>query len=152
MQMRVNPQTDMNYAYVSTEYISNSKVTATSLNVRPEPNTSRKPLGSLPNGTVVNILGKLDGWYRIEYSSSAWKTAARSNVNYYLDPNNFINDPVQMFQFLDLSRLSGANVSTLNAYLQGKGILSGKGQSFNNAGKIYGVNEVYLLSHALLET
>ena len=71
---------------------------------------------------------------------------------YYLDPKNFVDDPKQQFQFLDLSRLSGASVSLLNSFLKGKGILEGKGQAFVDAGNLYGVNEVYLLSHALLET
>jgi len=152
MQMRVNPQTDMDYAYVSTDYIRNGRVTANSLNVRPEPHTSREPIGTLSSGTKVTILGEVDGFYRIEFSSSAFKRATRSDVKRYLDPRNFINDTVQRFQFLDLSRVSGVERSTLNNYLQGRGILSGKGQAFINAGRRYGINEIYLLSHALLET
>ena len=34
----------------------------------------------------------------------------------------------------------------------GKGILEGKGSAFIEAGRKHGINEIYLISHALLET
>src|SRR5699024_6096975 len=58
----------------------------------------------------------------------------------------------QRFQFLDLSRECGASASLFNQYLANKGILEGQGQSFIDAGRIHGVNDAYLLSHAILET
>ncbi|GAM10159.1 bacterial SH3 domain protein [Geobacter sp. OR-1] len=44
-------------------------VSATSLNVRPEPSTAKPALGALKRGTKVEILEKLEGWYRIRSGS-----------------------------------------------------------------------------------
>src|SRR5690606_6669478 len=42
--------------------------------------------------------------------------------------------------------------SLLNNYLKGKGVLEGQGQAFIDAARIHRINDVYLISHALLET
>lgn len=43
------------------------KTTASSLNVRPEPNTSKTPIGSLPNGTDVTVIMEMgNGWLQIQ--------------------------------------------------------------------------------------
>src|SRR5699024_4313546 len=154
IQMKADPQTDQNYAYVSAQYIDkNNKVIADTLNVRSAPKTSGKVVGKLVNGEKVDILSEVDGWFQIRYSPSIqWVDAARKDVEYYLDPMNFINDERQRFQFLDLSRPSGASATLLNNYLSGKGILAGKGKTFLEASITHGVNDIYLLSHALLET
>ena len=76
-----------------------------------------------------------------------WKKAKREDVRRYLDPNNH-----DMFQHLVLSKSVGAPETVLNKVLEGKGILSGKGKSFIEAGKKHGVNEIYLIAHALHET
>ncbi|WP_461183367.1 N-acetylglucosaminidase, partial [Virgibacillus kimchii] len=156
IQMRLNnpaPQTDKRYAYVSAAYVNDKgEVTAGTLNVRSGPSASSNRVGSLSNGTEVNILSEVDGWYQIEFSGAGWVDAARSDVKYYMDPSNFLGDEKQQFQFLDLARNSAASADLLNDYLAGKGILDEMGQSFIDAGNIHGVNDVYLLSHALLET
>lgn len=41
-------------------------VTATVLNVRPEPNTTKPPIGQLVRGTNVAIIARSGAWYRIE--------------------------------------------------------------------------------------
>lgn len=152
-QMKTNPQTDKNYAYVSKSWIgANSKVTADVLNVRPAPNVSRAPIGSLTNGTKVKILGEVNGWYQIEYVSSSWVDASAFDVLYYLDPANFANDSKQMFQFLDLSKASSVSKQELNSLLKGKGTLQGQAQAFIDAGVKNNINDLYLVSHALLET
>ncbi|WP_318507236.1 N-acetylglucosaminidase [Bacillus sp. T3] len=53
---------------------------------------------------------------------------------------------------MNLTKLSGVSAETLNIYLKGKGILENQGQAFIDAGKKYGINEVYLMAHTLLET
>jgi beta-N-acetylglucosaminidase len=53
---------------------------------------------------------------------------------------------------MDLTKTSGVSKETLNKYLVGKGILEGQGQAFIDAGFKYGINEVYLMAHTLLET
>jgi mannosyl-glycoprotein endo-beta-N-acetylglucosaminidase len=158
IQMRLNnpaPQTDQKYAYVSGAYIDeDGRVTANLLNVRSGPGTNGNIVGTLQNGFRVNIISEVNGWYQIEYATppGTWVDAARADVLYYLDPSNFINDERQRFQFLDLARTSDASTDLLNDYLTGKRILEGKGQSFIDASNMHGVNDVYLLSHALLET
>ncbi|TFJ91635.1 peptidoglycan-binding protein, partial [Lentibacillus salicampi] len=152
-QMNANPQTDQNYAYVSGTYIENGTVTASALNVRSGPGTSYGEVGMLYNGDTVNILDEVGGWYAIEYNgSSQWVTATPDDVFFYLNPDNFVNDEQQRFQFLDLSRTSSASVDMLNDYLEGKGTLEGHGQAFKNASEEHGVSDIYLISHATLET
>jgi hypothetical protein len=51
-------------------------VNAKSLNVRPEPSTDKPPVGALPRGAKVEILEKLDGWYRIKAGSLGGYVAA----------------------------------------------------------------------------
>lgn len=155
IQMRANPQTDKRpkYAWVSKDYIKNNTVTASALNVRTGPGTGYKSLGQLKNGSTVKILAEYNGWYAIEYDhKEQWVHAHPNDVLYYLNPENFLNDDVLIFQFLDLSAPSGASVDVLNKFLAGKGSLAGQAQAFIDAGKIYGVNDVYLISHAILET
>ncbi|GGJ52147.1 SH3 domain-containing protein [Virgibacillus salexigens] len=155
MQMALStpPQTDNPYAYVSAQYINSSnEVIADVLNVRSGPGTSKKIVGSLTYGTTVEVLSEVGGWYQIEFDGAGWVDASAEDVRYYLNPDNFIDNDVLRFQFLDLSRTSDATVNLLNNYLEGKGVLQGKGQSFIDASRIYGVSDIYLLSHALLET
>src|SRR5699024_8598864 len=45
MQMKANPQSDKNYAYVSKEYIKNGRVTASALNVRVGPSAAYNAIG-----------------------------------------------------------------------------------------------------------
>lgn len=40
----------------------------------------------------------------------------------------------------------------MNNLLKGCGVLENQGQAFSQAAKQYGLNEIYLISHALLET
>ncbi len=157
IQLESSPQTDNKYAYVSKEYVRNGRVSASSLNVRAEPSTrkgSNSVIGKLPQGVSVNVLGEdYSGWYTIEYQPGGqWRQARPSDVHYYLNPNNFLNDNRQKFQFLDLTMPSGVSAVTLNSYLKGKGTLANQGQAFIDAGRQHGINDVYLISHATLET
>lgn len=104
-------------------------------------------VGQLKNGQRLSIRNTSGSWYQL-----FWVDAKKQDIVYYLDPNNFINDKVQQFQFLDLAKTSGASEAALNNYLRGKGILAGQGKAFIDAGRTHGINDVYLLSHALLET
>lgn len=57
-----------------------------------------------------------------------------------------------MYQFLDLSKSSDVSLTVLNNFLKGKGALEGMGEAFQEASRIHGINDLYLVSHALLET
>lgn len=154
IQMKTAPQTDQKYGWVSKDYIQNKKVTADSgLHVRIGPGSNFTSLGTLSKGTNVVILDEYNGWYAIDYNhTTQWVHASPKDVLYYLDPNNFINHEKQLFQFLDLSKPSGATEAVLNKALKGKGILEGQGKAFIDAGKKNNINDVYLISHAFLET
>jgi len=150
--MGVNPQSDSNYAYVSKGYITNGRVNTAALNVRKGPSTAFLAIGQVYKGDKVQVVSEVNGWYAISYSYSGWVTATPEDTRYYLNPNNFKNDKKQRFQFLDLSVISGASRTVLNNYLSGKGTLANQGQAFIDAGNIHGVNDVYLISHAVHET
>ncbi|GAA0421761.1 hypothetical protein GCM10008934_10280 [Virgibacillus salarius] len=154
IQKKANPQTDKEYdTFVSKSYIKNGKVTASTLNVRGGPSTNYWIVGQLKEGAKVTVINEVNGWYQIEFTNSRqWVNASPEDVEYYLDPNNFINDERQQFQFLDLARSSDVSASVLNNYLNGKGKLSGQGQAFIDAGIVNGINDIYLVSHAVLET
>ncbi len=128
------------------------RVTATTLNIRSKASTTGHIYGSVKKGTLVTVLKEDSKSKWVEVSYNAWRNATSSDVKYYLDPTNFSSDKVQRFQFMDLTKSSEVPVSILNQYLKGKGILEGQGQAFIDAGKKYGINEVYLMAHTLLET
>src|SRR5699024_11138112 len=123
IQLTASPQTDNEYdTYVSKSYIDkNDKDTADVLNVRGGPSTNYWVVGQLRKGDKVKILGEKGNWYKIEYTRThQWVNASPEDILYYLDPNNYTNDSKQKYQFLDLSKPSGAPASVLNNYLSGK--------------------------------
>ncbi|WP_100009958.1 GW dipeptide domain-containing protein [Lentibacillus sediminis] len=155
IQMAAAPQTDKEYdTYVSKTWVNNqNEITANILNVRGGPGTNYWVVGQLTEGDTVNIIREVNGWYQIEYTENrTWVNASPDDVLHYLDPTNFANDESQRFQFLDLARPSGSTAAVLNTYLEGKGILEGKGQAFIEASIENGVSDLYLMSHAILET
>ena len=154
MQMQVNPQTDMKYtAFVSKDFINalTNTVNTDVINVYSGAGIENHIITQLKKGSKVAILNETNNWYKIDLKQT-WVNAKQDDVNYYLNPNNFIFSDKQKFQFLDLSRTSNATAGELNIFLKGKGILEGMGQAFIDAGNMHGINEIYLLSHALLET
>lgn len=148
-------------------------------NVRGGPSTGQWVIGQFSTGDKVTIKAKTakdsNGkyWYEVDYykyyneikaatedfppkyslAYHTWVNASPADIKYYLEPNNFVKDDKQKLQFLLLS--SSANVSEKEVndkILKNKGILAGKASSFVTAGEKYGINEIYLISHALLET
>jgi beta-N-acetylglucosaminidase len=160
IQMSVGPKTDLHTKYVREDALvktSDGKwvVNGSGWHVRSGPGTSYPIVGTVgPETGEVTILktvsykGELS-WYQI----SAWINPLRVDVEKYVNPDNIAKGTAQYFQFLKLSERAGLNVTEVNQkILSDKGILQGKGSSFVNAGSTYGINEVYLISHALLET
>ncbi|WP_407058479.1 N-acetylglucosaminidase [Paracerasibacillus soli] len=71
----------------------------------------------------------------------------------YLDPSNVNKNSTEYFQFLKLSSSAGLHVAEVNQkILYDKGIFKGKASSFIQAAKDHNINEIYLISHAMLET
>ncbi|WP_350346190.1 SH3 domain-containing protein [Heyndrickxia faecalis] len=163
IEMKVSPQTDTNKRYIRSDAIKlTSKTTGVvqhgSWNVRDGAGTKNHEVGeTLKEGTKVTILSTVKGdegypWYQISYNK-AWKKATNNEVKYYLNPANFISDPVRSLQFLKLTTTANLSAAEVNQkILAGKGILSGKASTFLTAAKQNGVNEIYLIAHALLET
>ncbi|UTH14259.1 N-acetylglucosaminidase [Macrococcus equipercicus] len=81
-----------------------------------------------------------------------WKNAPTDLVKRYIGTEPLINDAVGKYQFLVLNEPQGLTADQLNILLQGKGILEGRGQAFKIASEKYHINEIYLISHAFLET
>uniref|UniRef100_UPI00128E6DF9 N-acetylglucosaminidase n=1 Tax=Oceanobacillus sp. CFH 90083 TaxID=2592336 RepID=UPI00128E6DF9 len=152
IQMNQLQQTDMyrnSAAYVHKNYVNASGSTGTTtanVNVRSSASNTSHIYGQISSGTTVTIVGSTGDWYRINYS--VWRNPTRDDVRNYLNPEN--ND---IFQHLDLTSSAGVTASSLNStVLRGRGILADKGSAFITAGRQHSVNEIYLISHALLET
>ncbi|MCW8781558.1 SH3 domain-containing protein [Weizmannia coagulans] len=163
IQMKVSPQTDTNERYIRSDAIKlTSHTTGVVQNgnwhIRDGAGTKNHEVGeTLKEGTKVTILSTVKGndgytWYQISYNK-AWKNATKNEVKYYLNPNNFVSDPVRSLQFLKLTSTANLNATEVNQkILAGKGILAGKASAFLTAAKQNGINEIYLIAHALLET
>jgi beta-N-acetylglucosaminidase/uncharacterized protein YgiM (DUF1202 family) len=163
IQMAVNGQTDKKYkTYIREDgltLINSTKgtVKGTGWRVRGGAGSNYWAVGPVSNNQSLTIKSKVRGsdgyyWYEVDYNKT-WVNASPEDIEYNLNPNNFVNDPVRSFQFVKLSQVTNMNVSEVNnRILSGKGVLQGKAATFTAAGEKYGVNEIYLISHALLET
>lgn len=166
IQMKANPQTDQDYAVFIREdalKVDNSSnptsgtVQGTGWRVRGGAGTDYWAVGQVNNGEKLQILSVVEGndgydWYQIQYNKN-WVNPSRDDVRYYADPNNFLNSSAERFQFLKLSTTANLDPFEVNEQLlSGKGALAGHGATFTTAAKKYGINEIYLISHALLET
>ena len=102
---------------------------------------------SVSSNNLFSIRSKTSdsNWYEVNIGT--WRNARETDVEPILNPDN--ND---MYQHLVLSKSAGVSATEINKILSGKGILHGKGQVFIDAGFDHSVNEIYLISHALLET
>lgn len=121
------------------------RVNTTTLNVRSGPSTDYRVVDQVYNNESLSILDESNGWYLLSLDGGqGWASGDFLKVS--------SNIPESMLQFLSLSNSSGISRDVMNAELTGKGILENKGHVFLEASKKYNVNEIYLLSHALLET
>ncbi|GIN57056.1 beta-N-acetylglucosaminidase [Lederbergia ruris] len=162
IQMKANPQTDTKYnTYIREDALSVKSnvgtVKGNGWNVRGGAGTGFWTVGQVSNGTKLNILSSVKGtdgytWYQVDFKK-AWVNASPEDVKYYVNPNNFAKDPIKSLQFVNLATSTKVQENEVNdRILSGKGILSGKASAFIQAGESLGVNEMYLISHALLET
>jgi len=121
------------------------------LRVRSGPSTTNNQIGQVYIGQTYEYLDFKDGWYQINYNNTTGWVHGDYVIQYVQgDLNQDI--PVQMFQFLVLSGTSGVTTTDLNNILNEKGILHNSGQAFIDAGLQNNINEIYLVTHALLET
>ena len=80
-----------------------------------------------------------------------WISATAGEIQQYFIPSQE-NINKYKFQFLNLASLAGISEADAKAYLNNKGILSGKEATFIEAAKTNNINEIYLMAHACLET
>lgn len=130
-----------------TLYVHSSLAKLQRVNYYEGPSTNHHLWGSFSTFNNLQILEQSGSWLKLNYNPSSWRNAKREDVLKYLNPSTQDD-----FQHLVLAESTGISAYELNKVLIGKGVLSGKGQAFVQAGTTHGVNEVYLVSHALLET
>lgn len=92
-------------------------------------------------------------------ASVGYQNYTKPQILEYLDPGNFSFGEGSFYQFGILSNGYSYAVSAnqINNFITSvpkgaSGMLAGQGQAFIDAAKQQGVNEVYLLSHAILES
>ncbi|MEC1525882.1 glucosaminidase domain-containing protein [Neobacillus niacini] len=157
LQMQKSPQTDKyrnDPAYIYTAYIDpvNNIVTGNDVNIRSGPGTGYEIVAQKDAGFKdFRILGTEGEWTKIYLQ---FKDAKPADVEYYLNPNNFPSTSNQYFQFLKLSKPANIDVNEVNTKILNstKGSLSGTAAAFAEAARLYNVNEIYLIAHALHET
>ncbi|MFL1420375.1 glucosaminidase domain-containing protein [Staphylococcus ureilyticus] len=89
---------------------------------------------------------------QIQRTPGKWEDATKSEIKNAMDSSKLAKDPTQKYQFLRLDKSQNISGTDLDKLLVGNGILEGQGEAFSEAAKTYNINEVYLVSHALLET
>ncbi|WP_145353090.1 GW dipeptide domain-containing protein [Staphylococcus cohnii] len=89
---------------------------------------------------------------QIQRTPGKWEDATTSEIKNAMNSSKLAKDPTQKYQFLRLDKSQNISGTDLDKLLVGKGILEGQGEAFSEAAKTYNINEVYLVSHALLET
>ena len=66
-----------------------------------------------------------------------------------MNTEKLAKDDTLKYQFFDRPQNLSAS---LNQLLKGKGVLENQGQAFSQAAATSGINEIYLIAHALIET
>ncbi|MFH0717238.1 GW dipeptide domain-containing protein [Staphylococcus delphini] len=89
---------------------------------------------------------------QVQRVAGKWVNANRAETEKAMNTAALEKDPTLMYQFLKLDKYQGLGVEELNKLLRGKGILEGQGAAFKEAAQKHNINEVYLMSHAFLET
>ncbi|MBD8004293.1 N-acetylglucosaminidase [Bacillus norwichensis] len=134
--------------YVESSLVDLKSTTASAtsnVDVMESANTNSHVYATLGKGTEVIIVNEGETWHEIQLGT--WRNAKASDVEQYLSPNNN-----SQYQHLLLSSSAGVSAAELNKVLAGKGILDGLGKAFLDGGTKHKVNEIYLISHAFLET
>ena len=144
-----------------TGYVSAANV-AGNVKVLKDASMTAHSFGVLNPGETVSITGELGQYYTISYYrpsgynirvyDRSWRLATDEEITRHVSPSSFATTSREYFQFLDLSKGADLTAPVLNKSLVGKGILDGRGQAFIDASRTHNINEIYLLSHALLET
>ncbi|MGV3096178.1 MULTISPECIES: GW dipeptide domain-containing protein [Staphylococcus] len=89
---------------------------------------------------------------QVQRNGYGWSNATYSEIKNAMNPERLAKDETLKYQFLRLDRPQNISVASLNQLLKGKGVLENQGQAFSQAAATSGINEIYLVAHALIET
>ncbi|TGA79677.1 mannosyl-glycoprotein endo-beta-N-acetylglucosamidase [Staphylococcus croceilyticus] len=89
---------------------------------------------------------------QVQRNGYGWSNASASEIKNAMNPDTLSKDNTHKYQFLRLDRPQNLSVASMNTLLKGKGVLENQGQAFSDAAKAAGINEIYLIAHALIET
>src|SRR5699024_4517450 len=135
---------------------ANNTVKKGTTNVRTMPQTNshsdNKIIKKVTGGTKIKPIAEIGGWYAIEVGGSRKVTALPQQIKASMNPDNHLTDAVNKFQFLDLRKRTGLSAAEMNRELATRGILKNEVNAFLQASKQHGINEMYLIVHARLET
>ncbi|RWR08081.1 SH3 domain-containing protein [Siminovitchia fortis] len=134
--------------YVETSLVDLKDTTATTtsnVQIRESADSKSHVYATLAKGTKVTIVKEGKTWHEIKYGT--WRNAKAGDVEQNVNPNKN-----SRYQHLVLSSSAGVSAAELDKVLAGKGTLQGLGKAFIDGGKKHKVNEIYLISHAFLET
>lgn len=158
-QMNAIPRTSYSTMYVHRNALkkSNGKwlINGTNWNVRNKPNSKATIIGKIDerhtkDSITVDEKNSTKEFYKFKVQ---WIIANEKDTKKYLDPSNFPKGSNGHYQFLVLSKPAGTNITEVNdRILSNKGILRGRASSFIKAANTHNVNELYLISHAMLES
>ena len=127
------------YGYVSGSYITTNT----------QDNSTEIP--EVPAGSkIVNVTTNYNFTLN-EYLKEQQKKNTKYEIDYYrnyIDPNLITNK----YQFLRIDTYRDIDVNRLNTYLQGKGVLSGKGEAIIRASKKHNIDPIYFTAQSLHET
>ncbi|MCG3399689.1 N-acetylglucosaminidase [Staphylococcus massiliensis] len=84
--------------------------------------------------------------------NKTWRDADSEEIKEMLDTERIADDKEQKYQFLNLSKYQGIKENRIKRMLRDREMLRNHTDDFVKASKKYNINEVYLISHAILET
>lgn len=136
-----------NTYYIHSSLVDVQKIkTTTDTKIYAGPSENEHEYGTIQKGETLKIV-KLDAeWTEISYNG--WRRPKPNDLKKILDPNGEEN----LFQHIRLDESIGVTEKDLNQALEGHGILEGLAQAFIEGGKKHGLNEAYLIAHAIHET
>ncbi|WP_341275177.1 glucosaminidase domain-containing protein [Staphylococcus haemolyticus] len=148
---------------IKVEVSKDDETTSTSNDKPKDTNTSTSKTTSVkkkqPTVTVVYSKYTYNNALNIQMAKapqvnygSGWYNSSRSATSSAMNNAKIWNNSKMRYQMLNLGKYQGIPVSKLNKILRGKGTLSGQGQAFADGCKKYNINEIYLISHAFLES
>lgn len=85
-------------------------------------------------------------------NNDSWRDASSTEIKAAMDSKEFIESDTQKYQFLELDKYQGIDENRIKRMLIDNPILLEHSDDFIKAAKEKHVNEVYLISHALLES